>query len=49
MCARFRVLVCENEWAFTWGWNELFEAEYMALLGEKFKNGLGELSWESGI
>ena len=48
MCAGVRAFVCEYEWAYVWVWNDLFEAEYMDLLGENFRNSLGELSWESG-
>jgi len=49
MCSGFRTFVCEYEWAYAWGWNEIFEDEYMSLLCENFSNSLGELSWESGI
>jgi len=41
MYADVRAFVYEYEWAYAWGWNEIFKAEYMSLLSENFKNSLG--------
>ena len=41
MCVDFGAFVYEYEWAYAWGWNEIFKAEYMSLLSENFKNSLG--------
>jgi len=49
MCVDFGAFVYEYEWAYAWGWNEIFEAEYMKFIVWNFRNSLGEFSWESGI
>jgi len=49
MCAGFRVFVWEYEYAYAWVWSELFEVEYMGLLGEVSRLNLGEVKFETVV
>jgi len=49
MCAGFRVLTCEYEWAHAWVRNELFEEEYIGWLAEIFSFSLGEIKFEKVV